>query len=62
MEKKGLKVGQRNRPPDPVFLSNVIYDNLNESNKKLCSKDAGRDIYQANVVNVGMNNWLSNQK
>jgi hypothetical protein len=55
-------VGQRNRPPDPVFLSNVIYDNLNESNKKLCSKDAGRDIYQANVVNVGMNNWLSNQK
>lgn len=45
-----------------VFLSNVIYNNLNENNRKLCSKDAGRDIYQANVVNIGMNNWLEKQK
>ena len=45
-----------------VFLSNVIYDNLSDSNKKHCSKDVGRDIYQANVVNVGMNNWLGKQK
>ena len=45
-----------------VFLSNVIYENLNEANKKLCTKDAGRDIYQANVVNVEMNNWLKKQK
>ena len=45
-----------------VFLSNIIYDNLKESNKKLCSKDMGRDIYQANVVNVKMNNWLKRQK
>ena len=45
-----------------VFLSNVIYDNLNEPNQKLCSKDAGRDIYQANIVNVVMNDWLKNQK
>ncbi len=41
-----------------VFLSNVIYENLNESNQKLCTKDTGRDIYQADIVNVYMNNWL----
>lgn len=45
-----------------VFLSNVIYDNLKESNQKLCSRDVGRDIYQANIVNVVMNDWLQNQK
>lgn len=41
-----------------VFLSNIIFDNLNDENKKLCSKDGGRDIYQADVVNIGMNDWL----
>lgn len=45
-----------------VFLSNIIYENLSEPNKKLCTKDSGRDIYQANVVNVVMNDWLNNQK
>lgn len=45
-----------------VFLSNVIYNNLNEDNQKLCSKDVGRDIYQANIVNITMNNWLKEQK
>lgn len=45
-----------------VFLSNVIYNNLNEDNQKLCSKDVGRDIYQANIVNITMNDWLSEQK
>ena len=45
-----------------VFLSNVIYDNLNDSNKALCSKDGGRDIYQADVINIGMNEWLKNQR
>jgi len=45
-----------------VFLSNVIYNNLNEDNQKLCSKDVGRDIYQANIVNITMNDWLKKQK
>lgn len=45
-----------------VFLSNIIYNNLNEDNQKLCTKDVGRDIYQANVVNIYMNNWLKEQK
>lgn len=41
-----------------VFLSNIIYDNLKDDNKKLCTKDGGRDIYQADIVNIGMNDWL----
>lgn len=45
-----------------VFLSNVIYDNLNDNNKALCSKDGGRDIYQADVVNIGMSEWLKKQQ
>lgn len=45
-----------------IFMTNVIYDNLNEDHRKLCHKDSGRDIYQANVVNVAMNKWLENQK
>lgn len=44
-----------------VFLSNVIYDNLNETNQKLCTKDFSRDIYQASIVNIEMNNWLKKQ-
>lgn len=45
-----------------VFLSNIIYDNLNDSNKALCSKDGGRDIYQADIINIGMNEWLKKQR
>ncbi|SHK26321.1 adenylate/guanylate cyclase domain-containing protein [Xylanibacter ruminicola] len=45
-----------------VFLSNVIYNNLKDDYKKLCTKDSRRDIYQADVFNIGMNNWLKEQK
>ena len=41
-----------------VFLSNIIYYNLSDNNKKLCTKDGGRNLYQADVVNAGMNDWL----
>lgn len=44
-----------------VFLSNIIFDNLNDDNKKLCTKDGGRDIYQADIVNIGMNDWLQDK-
>lgn len=44
-----------------IFLSNIIYENLSENNKKLCTKDIGRNIYQANVVNVQMDKWLQQQ-
>lgn len=45
-----------------VFLSNTIYDNLSDNNKTLCSKDCGRNIYQADVINIGMNDWLKSQQ
>lgn len=45
-----------------VFLSNIIFDNLSDSNKRLCTRDQKRDIYQANVVNTLMNDWLKKQK
>lgn len=44
-----------------VFLSNIIFDNLNDDNKKLCTRDGGRDIYQADIVNIGMNDWLQDK-
>ena len=44
-----------------IFLSSIIYDNLCDDNKKLCSKDYRRDLYMANIVNVGMNDWLKSQ-
>lgn len=44
-----------------VFLSNIIYTNLNDNNKKLCSKDGGRDIYQADIINTIMDDWLKSQ-
>src|SRR5574344_347293 len=45
-----------------VFLSNVIYNNLNETYKSYCTKDTVRDIYQADMVNNLMNNWLNEQR
>lgn len=44
-----------------IFLSNVIYNNLNNYNKSFCTKDNQRDIYQSNAVNVSMNNWIMEQ-
>lgn len=44
-----------------IFLSNIVYDNLNEDNKRLCIKDNERDIYQANIVNENMHDWLTKQ-
>ena len=44
-----------------VFLSNIIYTNLNDNNKKVCSKDGGRDIYQADIINTIMDDWLKSQ-
>lgn len=44
-----------------VFLTKNIYDNLSENNKKLCSWNGIRSVYQADIVNINMNNWLKQQ-
>lgn len=43
-----------------IFVSNVIYENLNQHNKDLLSKNYGHDCYHGNVVNVAMEEWYKN--
>jgi len=47
---------------NPIMLSSVIYDNLNDDNKKLCSYNNYLLCYQSNAVSVQMDNWLTEQK
>ena len=44
-----------------IFLSNVIYDNLNEDNKKLCFRNSQWYCYQSNAVMSYMDKWLFEQ-
>lgn len=47
---------------NPIMLSDVIYDNLNERYQKLCSRNSNNFCYQSNAINIEMNNWLKEQK
>lgn len=47
---------------NPIMLSNLIYNNLNDDNKQLCSYNHNHLCYQSDAVNVAMNNWLKEQK
>lgn len=44
-----------------IFLSDTIYNNLNDSNKSFCQKYNG-SIYHSSAVNTEMSNWLEKQK
>lgn len=46
----------------PIMLSTVIYNNLNDHNKKLCSYNNSLLCYQSNAVSIQMDNWLTEQK
>lgn len=50
---------------DVVHLSGGIHYNLSDENKKLCqyrwSADLG-EYYEANIINIDMDNWLNAQK
>lgn len=41
-----------------MMVSNTVYENLNNKNKKLLSKNYERDCYHGNVINVAMNDWV----
>ncbi len=41
-----------------MMVSNLFYDNLNENNKKLLSKNLSRDCYHGYVINTAMNEWV----
>lgn len=42
-----------------TMVSSVIYNNLNDHNKGLLEWNNKRSCYNGNVVNVGMNNWVT---
>lgn len=41
-----------------MMVSNVIYNNLNDDNKKLLSKNYNRDCYHGVVINSLMDEWV----
>ncbi|EHK9576327.1 MULTISPECIES: adenylate/guanylate cyclase domain-containing protein [Vibrio] len=43
-----------------IMVSDVFYDNLKESNKKLLTKNYNRSCYHGNVISIGMNEWVKN--
>ena len=45
-----------------IMLSNVLYDNLCDDNKKLCSSNPLRGCRHANIRNIPMNDWLKRQQ
>lgn len=42
-----------------MMASNVFYNNLNDSNKKLLEFNHNRDCYHGDVINTGMNDWVN---
>lgn len=42
---------------EEVFVSNVIYNNLNEHNQSLLRKNYKHDCYHGYIVNSSMNDW-----
>ncbi len=59
---KLCNAGNRERYDHEMMVSNIFYNNLNDSNKKLLSKHIYRDCYHGDVVNTDMNNWLLSQR
>ncbi len=46
----------------PILLSDVIFNNLNADNQKLCRQNTSYMCYQSDAVNKMMNSWLEEQK
>ena len=45
-----------------TMVSNVVYNNLTDSDQELLSWNSNRQCYHGNIVNVNMNNWLNEHK
>ncbi len=54
--------GSRTFNDKPVMLSRVFFDNLCESNKRLCSWNSTWECYHADVINSCMAEWLANKQ
>lgn len=51
------KYGSRTYYDNVIMLSNVIYNNLNEHNKKLCYWNNSRNCYHSDAIIIEMDNW-----
>ena len=54
--------GNKTYSDNEMMVSNVFYDNLHESNKKLLSKNYARNCYHGHVINIAMNDWVKNNE
>lgn len=50
--------GNKTWSDEEIMVSNIFYENLNEKNKELLSKNHNRDCYHGNIVNTAMNEWV----
>lgn len=50
--------GNKTYNDNETMVSNIFYDNLNNDNKVLLSKNYNRDCYHGNVINLAMNEWV----
>lgn len=51
-----------NSQGNPIMLSSIIFKNLNENNRGLCTYNNSNLCYQSSAVNIKMNDWLKEQK
>lgn len=58
---KLCSLGNRNYNPE-MHVSDDFRLNLNEDNQKLLRWDSTNICYSGNVINIGMDNWLAEQK
>jgi class 3 adenylate cyclase len=49
--------GSKNYNDNSIMLTDVIYNNLNEHNKKLCNWNSSRGCYHSNAIIIEMNDW-----
>lgn len=50
--------GNKTYKDSEMMVSNVFYDNLNDDNQKLLTKNHERDCYHGHVINTVMNDWV----
>ena len=54
--------GNRDFGDQPMMISSVVRDNLNEHNASLLNYNYSRSCYHGYVINVAMNEWLQSQR
>lgn len=45
-----------------LMVSNVVYDNLNDANKKLLERHISNSCYHGHVINSSMNEWVKDNE